>query len=341
LPAGRQVRVPIPIAFQHSQKSFSILFFQQNIPYFQWTKLKPLTMHRRTFLQNTALTFGALTLANKNLLASFFEDPWKITMLTENLGIFTEKGGTIAFLLSKKGIVVVDSQFPDQSKHLIGELKKKTPKPFKLLINTHHHGDHTAGNIAFKGLVWSIVAHDNSKKNQRKSAIQNKSEDKQLYPNIVYLDTWNRKIGKERITLHYFGPAHTNGDSFVHFEHANIVHCGDLVFNRRHPYVDRGAGANIKSWIEVLNKGLTTFNDKTKFIYGHAGTGYEVTGSGDDLKAFRDYLGNVLEFVGNGIKAGKTKEDILKAKSIPGSDQWKGDGIERPLGAAWDELMAK
>ena len=23
-------------------------------------------------------------------------------------------------------------------------------------------------------------------------------------------------------------------------DHANIVHCGDLVFNRRHPYVDRG-----------------------------------------------------------------------------------------------------
>jgi cyclase len=298
-------------------------------------------MHRRSFIQNTALTFGALTLANKNLLASFFEDPWKITMLTKELGIFTERGGTIAFLLSKKGIVVVDSQFPDQSKHLIDELKKKSENPFRLLINTHHHGDHSSGNIAFKGIVEHVLAHANSKINQETSAIKNKNEDKQLYPDQTYTDTWCEKAGKEKICLHYFGAAHTNGDSFVHFQHANIVHCGDLVFNRRHPYVDRGAGANIKSWIDVLNKGIATFDSNTRFVYGHAGTGYEVTGKADDLKAFGDYLGNVLKFVEGEKKAGKTKEEVLKTKIIPGADQWKGDGIERPLGAAWDELSGK
>ncbi len=298
-------------------------------------------MNRRSFIHNTALTFGALTLANQNLLSSLFEDPWKITMLTKDIGIFSEKGGTIAFLLSKRGIAVVDTQFPEQSKHLIDELKKKTPKPFKLLINTHHHGDHTAGNISFKGQVWSIVAHDNSKKNQKKSAIQNKSEDKQLYPNITYIDSWSRKLGNERITLYYFGAAHTNGDSFVHFEKANIVHCGDLVFNRRHPYVDRGAGANIKSWMQVLDRGLATFTKETRYVFGHAATGYEVTGTADDVKAFRDYLGNVLKFTDAAIKSGKTKEEFLKATLIPGGEEWKTDGIQRPLGAAWDELTGK
>ncbi|MEQ1677572.1 MAG: MBL fold metallo-hydrolase [Chitinophagaceae bacterium] len=298
-------------------------------------------MNRRSFLQNTALTFGALTLANQKLLAGLFEDPWKITMLTKDIGIFTEKGGTIAFLLSKRGIAVVDTQFPEQSKHLIDELKKKTPKPFKLLINTHHHGDHTGGNIAFKGQVWTIVAHDNSKKNQKKSAIQNKSEDKQLYPNVTYIDSWSRKLGNERITLYYFGAAHTNGDSFVHFEKANIVHCGDLVFNRRHPYVDRGAGANIKSWMQVLDKGLSTFTKETRYVFGHAATGYEVTGTADDVKAFRDYLGNVLKFTDDAIRSGKTKEEFLKATLIPGGEEWKTDGIQRPLGAAWDELTGK
>ena len=107
-------------------------------------------MQRRSFLKNSALTFGMLSLAQQKLLSTLFDDPWKITMLSDNIGIFTEKGGTIAFLLAKKEIVVVDSQFPEQSKHLIDELKKKTENPFKLLINTHHHGDHTAGNISFK-----------------------------------------------------------------------------------------------------------------------------------------------------------------------------------------------
>ncbi len=93
-------------------------------------------MNRRSFIQNTALTFGALTLTQKNLLSSFFEDPWKITMLRNDVGIFEERGGTIAFLLSKKGIVVVDSQFPDQSKHLIDELKKKSEK-HSIYSSTH------------------------------------------------------------------------------------------------------------------------------------------------------------------------------------------------------------
>lgn len=297
-------------------------------------------MHRRTFLQNSALTIGALSLAQQKLLTSFFDDPWKINMLTKNIGIFTERGGTIAFLLGKKEIVVVDSQFPDQSKHLIDELKKRSDKPFRLLINTHHHGDHTAGNISFKGIVEHVLAHANSAINQKNVAVTAKNEDKQLYPDQTYTNTWCEKIAKENICLNYYGAAHTNGDSFIHFEHANIVHCGDLVFNRRHPFVDRGAGANMKSWISVLDKGIAKFDSKTTFIYGHSGTGYEVTGKADDLKKFGDYLGSVLKFVEGEIKAGKSKDEILKATAIPGADEWKGDGIQRPLQAAYEELTA-
>ena len=298
-------------------------------------------MHRRSFIQNTVLTFGALTLVQQNLLSSFFEDPWKIKMLTDNLGIFSEKGGTIAFLLAKKEIVVVDSQFPDQSKHLIDELKKRSKNPFSLLINTHHHGDHTAGNISFKGIVEHVLAHANSKINQEASAKKNKNEDKQLYPDQTFSDTWRQKFGKEKICLYYYGAAHTNGDALIHFQHANIVHMGDLVFNRRHPFVDRSADANMKSWMEVLDKAVNKFDNETQYIFGHAGTGYEVTGKADELNKLRDYLGNVLKFVEGEIKAGKTKDEILKTKIIPGGEEWKTDGIERPLTAAWEELTVK
>ncbi len=298
-------------------------------------------MHRRTFLQNTALTFGALTLAQQNLFSNWFEDPWKIKMLTDSIGIFSERGGTIAFMLSKKGIVVVDSQFPDQSKHLIDELKKRSEKPFKLLINTHHHGDHTAGNISFKGIVEHVLAHENSLKNQKNVAVAAKSEDKQLYPDLTFTDTITKKAGKEKIKLHYFGAGHTNGDAMIHFQHANILHMGDLMFNRRHPFVDRGAGANMKNWIEVLNKATNTFNNKTQYISGHAADGYDVIVKADDLKKFGDYLGAVLKFAESEMKAGKTKEEFLKNTALPGVSEWKGDGINRPLQAAWEELMVK
>jgi glyoxylase-like metal-dependent hydrolase (beta-lactamase superfamily II) len=259
-------------------------------------------------------------------------------MLTDDIGIFTERGGTIAFHFSKEGITVIDAQFPDTAPHLIAELKKRNDQPFRLLINTHHHGDHTSGNIAFKDIVSRVLAHENSLINQKNVAVANKTEDKQLYPTQTFGTEWDEKAGNEKISLHYFGAGHTNGDAMIHLEHANIVHMGDLVFNRRHPFVDRSAGANIQSWINVLEMAMKKFSDKTKFIYGHAADGYDVTGSKDDLLVFHDYLGNVLKFVGDEMKAGKTKDEILKATEIPGSPQWKGDGIQRPLQAAFEEL---
>jgi len=66
-----------------------------------------------------------------------------------------------------------------------------------------------------------------------------------------------------------------------------------------------------------------------------------VTGSSDDLSRFRDYLGQVLKFVDGEIKSGKTKEEILNATIIPGGEEWKTDGIQRPLTAAYEELTMK
>lgn len=297
-------------------------------------------MLRRSFIQNSTFTFGALSIGHKSFLKFFTDDPWKITMLTNDIGIFTEKGGTIAFHFSKDGITVIDAQFPDTAPHLIEELKKRDGQPFRLLINTHHHGDHTSGNIAFKDIVSRVLAHENSLINQKNVAIANKTEDKQYYPNSTFGKVWEESTGNEKIALHYFGAGHTNGDAMIHLQKANIVHMGDLVFNRRHPFIDRTAGANIQSWINVLDMAMKKFNNETKFIYGHAADGYDVTGPKKDLVAFQDYLGNVLKFVGSEMKAGKTKEEILKATEIPGSPEWKGDGIQRPLQAAFEELSA-
>lgn len=298
-------------------------------------------MNRKLFLQSSALTIGALAL-QKSLLAQIFQQQsWKIKMLTNDIGIFTERGGTILFYISKQGTVVVDTQFPEQSNHLLEELKKKTEKPCKLLINTHHHGDHSGGNISFKGIAEHVVAHENSKANQQRVAVANKTEDKQLYPDQTFTTTWKQKIGKEKISLHYFGAAHTNGDAIVHFEHANIAHMGDLLFNRRHPYVDRSSGASIKSWMNVLDAAQKKFSKKTQFVYGHSVEGYDITGTLTDLAAFQEYLGKILQFTESEIKAGKTKEEFIKTTALPFETQWKGDGLQRPLTAAYEELSAK
>ena len=305
-------------------------------------------MDRRKFIRNAAFTFGALTLAQQKIFSALFTKsngaappPWMFHMMTDKVGVFTERGGTILFLLEKKDIVVVDSQFPDTAQHLIGELHKKSEAPITYLLNTHHHGDHSGGNIAFKGLVKHVVAHENSKKNQKRVAIASKNLDKQLLPDRTYSDYWTGYAGDESIVMHYFGPGHTDGDSLIHFQHSNVVHMGDLLFNRRHPFVDRSSGASIKHWIKILDRAARHFDKNTTYVYGHSADGYNIVGNRDDLHKFGDYLGAVLTFTEGEIKAGKTKEGFLMTKTIPGMGEWKGDGITRPLTAAWDELTAK
>ena len=297
-------------------------------------------MHRRKFVQSASLAFGTLAFNHQNFFKMLHDEPWKISMLTDSVGVFTERGGTIAFHFSKDGITVIDAQFPDTAPHLISELKHRNDQPFRLLINTHHHGDHTSGNIAFKDVVSRVLAHTNSLANQKNVAVAQKKEDQQYYPTQTFGQVWEEDAGREKITLHYFGAGHTNGDAMIHLKHANIVHMGDLVFNRRHPFVDRSAGANMQSWMMVLDTAIKSFGSKTKFIFGHAGDGYDVTGTRDDLSAFRDYLGNVLKVVEREMKAGKSKDEILNITEIPGSPQWQGDGIQRPLQAAFEELSA-
>jgi cyclase len=298
-------------------------------------------MERRKFLINTALTAGSLSFfGNKSLAAMLAAPDYKLTPLRNNVGIFTEQGGTIIWMVNKEGIVCVDAEFPDPATHLIAELKKKSDKPFQWLINTHHHGDHTSGNISFKGLVKNVAAHANSLTNQKASAVKQKSEDKQLYPDITYTTKWKVKVGDEQISAYYFGPGHTNGDSFIHFENANVVHCGDQVFNRMYPYIDRSAGASCRNWIVALESAQKQFNKDTIFVYGHAFDPAKVVGTIDDLKAMQNFMEKLVAFVDSGIKAGKTKEQILSATTIPGVNDWQGDGIQRGLTAAYEELTA-
>jgi cyclase len=296
-------------------------------------------MHRRQFIQQSALAMAVLAFYRSNAFASndLFK-AYQFKALRNDVGIFTEQGGTIAWLNGSSGFVVVDSQFPTSAPHVIEELKKLGEKPFKYLLNTHHHGDHTAGNIAFKGLAEHVVAHQNSLVNQKLAAEKAKNEASQLFPDTTFGKGWKAPVGKEKISAYYYGSGHTNGDVVYHFENANIAHVGDLVFNRRYPYIDKANGAHIGNWIKALDQIQNQFDKDTLFIWGHSLDPEKVTGNKEDIKAFQNYLQSLLTFVGGEIKAGKTKEEILKATSIPGAPEWQGDGISRSLTAAYEEL---
>ena len=303
-------------------------------------------MKRRNFLtttaQATAYTFFFSQLyacKTKSKFTAPIGKDYNMQMLRGGVGYFTERGGTIGWMATKDGIVVVDTQFPDQANHLLAEIDQLDLGNIDLLINTHHHGDHTAGNPVFKDRTDVILAHSNSLKNQKNNAKKRDTERNQVYPTDVFETKVSKKIGNETVTLDYHGAAHTDGDALVHFENANVVHMGDLVFNRRFPYIDMGAGASIENWINVLDKAVTNYDDKTIYIWGHANEGYKVTGDKEDIRAFQNYLERLLAFGEKSLRANIPLETLKETtKVIPGAEEWKGKGIERSLDAVYAEL---
>lgn len=264
---------------------------------------------------------------------------FQMDYIRKGVGFFTERGGTIGWFMSPEGVVVIDTQFPEQSNHLIDQFKTYDLNQVKHVINTHHHGDHTAGNIAFSELTNSIIAHENSKKNQMESAESNGNQELQLYPTETFKEQKTLKVANETLDLQYFGPAHTDGDIVIHFQNANVAHIGDLLFNRRFPYIDKGHGASIENWIQVLDSILKTYDDETIFMWGHARDGFPIQGGKDPIKAFKNYLENLLEIGRKAFQSGRSKEEFLAMyQQVPNAPEWQGDGIERSLDAVWQEM---
>ena len=82
------------------------------------------------------------------------------TPIRRNVGYFTMRGGTIGYLINSTGVVVVDSQFPAEAKVCLDGLNERSKNlPVALLINTHHHHDHSDGNLSFRGVAKKVVSH--------------------------------------------------------------------------------------------------------------------------------------------------------------------------------------
>jgi cyclase len=256
-----------------------------------------------------------------------------------NVSVFTARGGTIGVLLTPDAVVVIDSQFADTAKLFLDGLQPKITRKIDFLINSHHHGDHTGGNKVLQPSVAKIVAHANVPGLQQKAAAAAKSEANQAYADTTFDKEWKAAVGKETVSARYYGPAHTGGDIVIRFDQANVVHMGDLMSLNRNPRADRPAGASIRNWIPVLENTVKDNSADAIYIFGHSKVGERVTGSRQDLLGLRDYFTAMLDHVGNGIKAGRSKEEITKIAAIPKFEHY--EGTPTAAEAAYDELTAK
>jgi len=264
--------------------------------------------------------------------------PVEFIAIRGNVGSFVGQGGTIGWLVSSDGVVVVDTQMPPTAKACLEGLNARSGnRPIECVFNTHHQRDHTGGNGVFRPVARKIVAHVRVPELQ-KAAAQPGTEADQVYADTTFSDRWSIRVGSETVTAVYCGPAHTGGDSIVIFEQANVVHVGDLVFNRRLPVLDRPGGCRIVRWISMLEKLVRDYPADVKYIFGHAKTGFPVVGTKDDLLLQRDFLSALVDHVRGEIKAGKSRDAIVSAADELKGFAEHGPLSDRVLAPAYDEL---
>ena len=250
------------------------------------------------------------------------------------------------FIITTEGVIIIDTRpTPTEARKVLKEIRKLTDLPIVYTINTHYHGDHTFGNQIFKSSK-SIIAH----KNVRDTLIKSGQDHLSLFktfglpgmdevevtpPNIVYEKGMEIWLGEYRLQLLYHGKGHTNGDTIIFLDKLRTVITGDLVFNKKIPYM---ADAYIDEWIESLK--YIQFLKNETVIPGHGPIGGRPT-----VIAMKHYLMDLKEHVLEQLKNKKSLEEtqnavepILKKKY---KDWKKLDWIKGNIERAWLEYSSK
>ncbi|WP_332019821.1 MBL fold metallo-hydrolase [Kaistella sp.] len=292
-------------------------------------------MNRKEFLATTfaaglglAFVPSVLSCSSSKIVSQQLLEPLKLSAgnlakVVGNVSRYTNKGGTVGIFETKDGFVVIDSQFPDSIQPVLDGISVKG-KPVLYLCNTHHHGDHTSGNIAFKDPNTKIIAHKRVPELQRLAAEKSNKLAEQHYASILFEERYKIDLGNQKITGYHFGNGHTFGDVMYHFENDNVVHMGDLMFTNMIPVYRTADGSDSRNWIKILEKAQSTFDNDTVFIFGHGNKPEFTTGNKSNLKEMANFLEASNEFVYGNMRAGISTEKILeKHHFIPGFENRK------------------
>jgi glyoxylase-like metal-dependent hydrolase (beta-lactamase superfamily II) len=250
-------------------------------------------------------------------------DALMVEKLKPNLYVLRGGGGNTAALISEAGVVLVDTKLPGWGQPLITKLKTITPKPVTTIINTHAHFDHASGNVEFPPKV-EIVTHVKTKTYMEQgnpvSGVQQgpqpniyKQNGGRGLPTRTYRDSLTLGKGDERIELHYFGPAHTGGDTFVVFPALRIAHVGDVFPNKGLPIMDRNNGGAGLAFPDTVEKAAKALAGVDSLINGHTDAQTTVA----DMHEYAAFLREFINAARAAKKAGKTAAQFATEWKTP------------------------
>lgn len=180
---------------------------------------------------------------------------------SENRNFISNAG----YIMTKQGVVVVDALgSPQLAREMIADIRQHSKLPIRFLIVTHYHADHIYGLQEFARLGVTILAHGQANAYLSSTTAQARLEEsrKTLAP---WINDSTQLLGPTRFlegdeTLHlggikieilFLGPAHTPEDLVVVLPQRGIAFVGDLVFQRRIPFV---GNADSKRWLSAIQR---------------------------------------------------------------------------------------
>jgi cyclase len=232
--------------------------------------------------------------------------------------------GNIAVSAGSDGIFLIDSMYGPMHPKIMDALAKISRQPIRFLVNTHLHGDHTAGNEAMARLGAIIISHENMRK--RMAAPQNNAPPSAALPVVTYTDSVTLHFNGEEIYIYHPEPAHTDGDSIVYFRHANVMHVGDVPSSLRYPNIGVNDGGSVDGMIAAARQVMKIANPDTKIIPGHLGpiVGFK------EIQQQIDMFVAVRDRVLSAIRAGKTLEQVVASKPTADFDRGRMGGAITP-----------
>jgi cyclase len=260
----------------------------------------------------------------------------KATKVAGNVYMLEGAGGNIGVSVGADGILIVDDQFAPLADKIRASLKTLGEGKLRFILNTHWHGDHTGGNVAF-GPEAPIIAHDNVRKRlateQRIELFKQSypAAPKEALPVITFDSSLSVHFNGEEIRAIHYPNGHTDGDSVIFFTTSNVVHLGDDFFAGRFPFVDVDNGGNVVGLAKNIGEIITKIPAGAKLIPGHG-----PLSTVDDLKLYHRMLLETTDIVRKKLAAGKTVDQI-KSEGLP--DEWKSWGTGFIKIDTWIDLI--
>jgi cyclase len=282
------------------------------------------TMHR--FILVFLLLFSGYSSAANSLS----DVEISTTHLNGSVYMLSGAGGNIGVSAGADGILIVDDQYEPLAEKISAALVDINAKPLKYVINTHYHGDHTGSNAWFYRIKQvTLFAQDNV----RKRLLADPKVTAQALPVVTFEQGIKFHFNDETISVIHFPAGHTDGDSVVWFEKANVLHAGDLFFEGRFPYIDLEGGGSLQGYIDNVAKLISQLDDSTKIIPGH--------GQLADKADYQKFLDMILK-TSNYVKQAKTSGLSLEALIAEGLEpQWHSWGWEFISEKRWIETLYK